>query len=186
MTTTATPARTATTATTAAPEPGRRRAQEAARTRDTCPAGASEGRKTGGPRVEVRDDQGWFTVCGLDDLVPGRGVAALLRDGSQAAVFVDRAGRAYVIGNRDPFTGAYVLSRGLLGSTADDPAGPSGPEAPEAPETSDGTEGGGRTGGAGRTPFVASPLLKQRFDLRTGRCLDDGTVSVPVFRSRIR
>ncbi|WP_425508180.1 nitrite reductase (NAD(P)H) small subunit [Streptomyces bathyalis] len=123
-----------------------------------------------GPRVEVRDDQGWFTVCGLDDLTPGRGVAALLRDGSQAAVFVDRAGRTYVIGNRDPFTGAYVLSRGLLGSAPGDPA------ATEAPET----------GHSGSTPFVASPLLKQRFDLRTGRCLDDGTVSVPVFRSRTR
>lgn len=123
-----------------------------------------------GPRVEVRDAQGWFAVCGLDDLTPGRGVAALLRDGSQAAVFVDRAGRTYVIGNRDPFTGAYVLSRGLLGSAPGDPA------ATEAPGT----------GHENSTPFVASPLLKQRFDLRTGRCLDDGTVSVPVFRSRTR
>lgn len=107
------------------------------------------------PHVEVHDGQGWFTVCPLDGLTPGRGVAALLRDGSQAALFLDRAGRTYVIGNRDPFTGACVLSRGLLGS-------------------------------ARGTPFVASPLLKQRFDLRTGRCLDEEDVSVPVFRSRTR
>lgn len=145
-------------------------------TREVTAAGAAstQGSPTAGefvgPRVEVRDDQGWFTVCGLDELTPGRGVAALLRDGSQAAVFVDRSGRTYVIGNRDPFTGAYVLSRGLLGSAPGDPAGT------EAPET----------GQADNTPFVASPLLKQRFDLRTGRCLDDGTVSVPVFRSRTR
>ncbi|NEE25138.1 nitrite reductase (NAD(P)H) small subunit, partial [Streptomyces sp. SID7982] len=59
----------------------------------------------------------------------------------------------YAIGNRDPFTGAYVLSRGLLGS-------------------------------AGGRPFVASPLLKQRFDLATGACLDDEEVSVPVFAVR--
>jgi nitrite reductase (NADH) small subunit len=105
--------------------------------------------------LQVRDERGWFTVCALDGLTPGRGVAALLRDGSQAAVFLDRAGRTYVVGNRDPFTGAYVLSRGLLGS-------------------------------ADGVPFVASPLLKQRFDLRSGRCLDDEGVSVPVFRSRTR
>jgi nitrite reductase (NADH) small subunit len=119
--------------------------------------------------VEVRDEQGWFTVCCLDDLTPGRGVAALLRDGSQAAVFLDRVGRTYVIGNRDPFTGAYVLSRGLLGSAAGAPAG-----------------AGTGAERAGNAPFVASPLLKQRFDLRTGNCLDDDGVSVPVFRSRTR
>ena len=56
------------------------------------------------------------TVCDRAQLTPGRGVAALLPDGRQAALFLDRAGRAYAIDNRDPFTGAYVLSRGLLGS----------------------------------------------------------------------
>jgi nitrite reductase (NADH) small subunit len=106
-------------------------------------------------QLEVHDGEGWFAVCRVDDLTPGRGVAALLPDGTQTAVFLDRAGRAYAIGNRDPFTGAYVLSRGLLGST----------------------------GGAA---FVASPLLKQRFDLGTGRCLDDPAVSVPVFTCRTR
>ncbi|SCK40019.1 nitrite reductase (NAD(P)H) small subunit [Streptomyces sp. WMMB 322] len=152
---------------------------DAAPARGTRTAGGSVGTAVG-PRLEVRDDRGWFTVCGLDDLVPGRGVAALLRDGSQAAVFMDRAGRTYVIGNRDPFTGAYVLSRGLLGSTPGDPAGA------EAPETPDERTRSRETGRSGWAPFVASPLLKQRFDLRTGRCLDDESVSVPVFRSRTR
>lgn len=110
---------------------------------------------TAAQRVEVRDGESWFTVCRLAALTPGRGVAALLPCGTQAAVFVDRAGRPYVIGNRDPFTGAYVLSRGLLGS-------------------------------ADGAPFVASPLLKQRFDLETGRCLDDPAASVPVFPCRTR
>ncbi|MEU1347716.1 nitrite reductase small subunit NirD [Streptomyces sp. NPDC005786] len=95
----------------------------------------------------------WLTVCDRSLLTPGRGVAALLPDGRQVALFVDRAGRTYAIDNRDPFTGAYVLSRGLVGSD-------------------DGQ------------PFVASPLLKQRFDLATGACLDDDEVSVPVFEVR--
>ncbi|GAA2984749.1 nitrite reductase small subunit NirD [Streptomyces fulvorobeus] len=103
--------------------------------------------------IQLADGDGWFTVCDRSLLTPGRGVAALLPDGRQVALFVDRSGRTYAIDNRDPFTGAYVLSRGLVGS-------------------SDGR------------PFVASPLLKQRFDLATGSCLDDDEVSVAVFGVR--
>ncbi|MFF1922703.1 nitrite reductase small subunit NirD [Streptomyces sp. NPDC058221] len=95
----------------------------------------------------------WLAVCDRSQLTPGRGVAALLPDGRQAALFMDRAGHTYAIDNRDPFTGAYVLSRGLVGSD-------------------------------GGQPFVASPLLKQRFDLATGACLDDDEVTVAVFAVR--
>ncbi|MFJ2769704.1 nitrite reductase small subunit NirD [Streptomyces sp. NPDC087300] len=109
---------------------------------------------TTGLTVQLRLDQDWFTACGLDRLIPGRGVAALLPDGRQAALFLDREGRAYAIDNRDPFTGAAVLSRGLVGSER------------------------------GR-PFVASPLLKQRFDLATGRCLDDEDVTVTAYPARV-
>jgi nitrite reductase (NADH) small subunit len=58
------------------------------------------------------------------------------------------------IGNRDPFSGASVLSRGIVGSRGD-------------------------------VVTVASPVYKQRFDLRTGRCLDDETVAVPVHGVRV-
>ncbi|CAO0829712.1 Nitric oxide reductase FlRd-NAD(+) reductase [Streptomyces microflavus] len=104
--------------------------------------------------VRIAHADGWVTVCDRALLSPGRGAAVLLPDGGQAALFMDRSGAVRAIGNRDPFTGAYVLSRGLLG-TAD-----------------------------GR-PFVASPLLKQRFDLATGVCLDDEEVSVPVYAVRV-
>ncbi|QEU85632.1 nitrite reductase small subunit NirD [Streptomyces viridosporus] len=106
--------------------------------------------ETTGPKVRLRLEGGWFTVCDLSALLPGRGVAALLPDGRQAAVFADRAGRLHAIDNRDPFTGAAVLSRGLTGTHR------------------------------GR-PFVASPLLKQRFDLESGQCLDDATVRVTAY-----
>jgi len=36
----------------------------------------------------------------------------------------------------------------------------------------------GLVGSTGDTVYVASPLHKQRFDLRTGRCLDDPAVAV--------
>lgn len=32
---------------------------------------------------------------------------------------------------------------------------------------------------------VASPIYKQRFDLRTGRCLDDASVSIPTYAARV-
>ncbi|MFI6008986.1 nitrite reductase small subunit NirD [Streptomyces sp. NPDC051243] len=106
-------------------------------------------------KVQVRLDEDWLTVCDLHRLLPGRGVAALLPNGDQVALFRDRAGRLYAIDNRDPFGGAAVLSRGLTGTHQ------------------------------GR-PFVASPLLKQRFDLETGQCLDDETVRITTYEVRAR
>ncbi|MFF0199580.1 nitrite reductase small subunit NirD [Streptomyces sp. NPDC005017] len=104
-------------------------------------------------KVEIRLASEWLAICELGRLLPGRGVAALLPDGGQIALFRDRAGRVYAIDNRDPFNGAAVLSRGLIGTHE------------------------------GRA-YVASPLLKQRFDLETGACLDDDTVSVPTYEVR--
>ncbi|MFC4032292.1 nitrite reductase small subunit NirD [Streptomyces polygonati] len=65
--------------------------------------------------VEIHDGDAWVPVCELDDLLPGRGVAVLL-GAAQVALFRDPANRLYALDNRDPFTGAQVLSRGLLGS----------------------------------------------------------------------
>lgn len=57
----------------------------------------------------------WRPVCPLEDIVPDAGVAALI-DGKQIAVFRMRVDdRVYAIDNGDPFSGANVLSRGLLG-----------------------------------------------------------------------
>jgi nitrite reductase (NADH) small subunit len=38
----------------------------------------------------------------------------------------------------------------------------------------------GIVGSRGDVPTVASPMFKQVYDLRTGQCLDDPTVSLPV------
>lgn len=105
--------------------------------------------------VQLRVDGEWLTICPADRLTPGRGIAALLPDGRQAALFRDRTGRCYAIDNRDPFTGAAVLSRGLVGCTAE------------------------------HRVFVASPLLKQRFDLTTGECLDEDGVTIAAYEVRL-
>ena len=96
----------------------------------------------------------WTRVCALAGLTPDRGVAALL-DGEPVAVFrLSGDDEVVAIGNIDPFSGASVLSRGIVGSH-------------------------------GHVVTVASPVYKQRFDLRTGQCLDDASVTVPVHAARV-
>jgi nitrite reductase (NADH) small subunit len=43
----------------------------------------------------------------------------------------------------------------------------------------------GIVGTRGDTPFVASPMHKQAFDLRNGQCLDDKQVRVPSYDVRV-
>src|SRR5689334_11663380 len=53
-------------------------------------------------------------VCRLEDIVPNCGVCALV-EGKQVAVFRLDDDRIFAVGNRDPFSGANVLSRGIVG-----------------------------------------------------------------------
>jgi nitrite reductase (NADH) small subunit len=48
-------------------------------------------------------------------LIPERGAGALV-GGHQVAVFRTFDGRLYALSSRDPFSGAYVLARGILGT----------------------------------------------------------------------
>ncbi len=83
-------------------------------------------------------------VCALADLVPGRGVRALV-DGRAVAVFRLDDDGLRAIDDVDPYAAASVLSRGLVGVTRR---------------------------GDDLVHYVASPLRKQRFDLATGAELD--------------
>lgn len=103
--------------------------------------------------MTVTDSMVWVDVCAFDDLVPDRGVCALVGDCHVAVFRVAPDDELYAVGNEDPFSGASVLSRGLVGTRGD-------------------------------VPKVASPMYKQTFDLRTGQCLDDPTVALPVFAVR--
>ena len=62
----------------------------------------------------------WTPVCQYDDLQPERGVAALVGT-EQVALFRTFDGSLFAIGNQDPFTGAFVLSRGIVGTRRDIP-----------------------------------------------------------------
>ncbi|HEY3259629.1 MAG TPA: nitrite reductase small subunit NirD [Pseudonocardiaceae bacterium] len=69
----------------------------------------------------VLDTRRWVGVCPLARLQPERGVAVLLAGDVQVALFrtLDGTGDAvYAVHNIDPFTGAAVLSRGIVGDRA--------------------------------------------------------------------
>ena len=95
------------------------------------------------------------TLCSLEDLIPGSGVAALY-DGQQIALFYlpDEDAEVFAIGNFDPISEANVLSRGIVGDI-------------------------------GGEPVVASPIYKQHFSLVSGRCLEDDQAAVPVYHVQI-
>jgi nitrite reductase (NADH) small subunit len=57
----------------------------------------------------------WQATCRLQDLMPERGACALF-DGVQVALFRLWDGQVFAVGNRDPYTGAQVISRGLVGT----------------------------------------------------------------------
>ena len=105
--------------------------------------------------VAREPDAVWQSVCALDDIDPNTGVCALVGADQVAVVRVGEGDDVFAIGNFDPFSQAFVLSRGIVGDRA----------------------------GVAK---IASPIYKQSFDLRTGQCLDDATVSVPVWPARVR
>ena len=99
----------------------------------------------------------WHPLCTLTDIPANSGVAALVGD-TQIAVIrtVDRTGTESV----------YALANFDPFSKAK-------------------VMSRGLVGSKGDTPFIASPIYKQRFDLRSGACLDDATVTLPTFPVKI-
>jgi nitrite reductase (NADH) small subunit len=95
----------------------------------------------------------WVPVCPVSRLLTNRGISALI-DGCPVALFRLDDDSLHAISGSDPFSGATVMSRGLVGSI------------------------GGR-------PVVVSPMFKQRFDIESGVCLEDPSVSVAVFAVRL-
>ncbi|MFD2797706.1 nitrite reductase small subunit NirD [Promicromonospora vindobonensis] len=67
----------------------------------------------------------WERACLVTELFPERGAAALFGD-VQVALFrlpedpldPDGGARVYAVQNLDPFSGAYVMSRGIVGTRA--------------------------------------------------------------------
>lgn len=63
----------------------------------------------------------WTAVCTTNQLIPERGVAVLVGE-RQVALFLvtGPSGRfVHAVGHRDPFSGANVMARGLVGSVGE-------------------------------------------------------------------
>ena len=99
-----------------------------------------------------------YTICNLNDIIPETGVCALV-DGKQIAIFRTKHNHLFALDNYDPFSQANVLSRGLIGGTT---------------VTND-------AGIDEAVLYVASPIYKQRFNLATGQCLDDESVTLATY-----
>lgn len=102
-------------------------------------------------------EPGVVTVCWLDQIDREAGVCALVR-GEAVAVFRTYDDRVHALSNYDPYSRASVLSRGIVGT---------------------------RNKEGEPVPFVASPMHKQAFDLRTGVSLDDPAVRVPTYHVEV-
>jgi len=63
----------------------------------------------------------WVDVCAVDDLVADRGACALVGPHQVALFRVSPDDSVYALSNYDPFSGAFVLSRGIVGSRGDTP-----------------------------------------------------------------
>ena len=61
------------------------------------------------------DELDWVEVCGLDDITPNTGVGALIEQQQIALFRVGQEKRVYALSNQDPFSQAFVMSRGILG-----------------------------------------------------------------------
>ncbi|WP_151832937.1 nitrite reductase small subunit NirD [Acinetobacter ursingii] len=57
----------------------------------------------------------WVDVCNLDDITPNTGVGALVEGQSVALFRVGHEKRIYALSNKDPFSQANVMCRGIIG-----------------------------------------------------------------------
>lgn len=57
----------------------------------------------------------WVEICHLDDITPNTGVGALINEQQIALFRVGCEKRVYALSNEDPFSKAFVMSRGIIG-----------------------------------------------------------------------
>jgi nitrite reductase (NADH) small subunit len=67
------------------------------------------------PEARAWNASEWLPVCALDDIVPDTGVCALVGGHQIAIVRVGAGDRLFAVDNFDPFSKAFVISRGIVG-----------------------------------------------------------------------
>lgn len=65
--------------------------------------------------LQDMNELNWIQVCALDEITPNTGVCALIQN-QQIAIFrIGNEKRVYALSNQDPFSQAFVMSRGIVG-----------------------------------------------------------------------
>lgn len=63
----------------------------------------------------MKTDTKWIDICAVGEIAPNTGVCALVA-GEQVAIFrVGDGDEVYALSNYEPFSKAFVLSRGIVG-----------------------------------------------------------------------
>ncbi|WP_068545531.1 nitrite reductase small subunit NirD [Thalassotalea crassostreae] len=97
----------------------------------------------------------WVEVCEQDALVKDAGVCALVKDQQVAIFHLERSEeKLFAVSNYCPIGKANVISRGIVGSVANE-------------------------------PVIASPLYKQQFSLKSGRCLQQEDALLKTYPVRL-
>ncbi|ENX37885.1 nitrite reductase small subunit NirD [Acinetobacter courvalinii] len=65
--------------------------------------------------INMLPENQWVEVCALDDITPNTGVGALIEGQSVALFRVGHEKRIYALSNKDPFSQANVMCRGIIG-----------------------------------------------------------------------
>jgi nitrite reductase (NADH) small subunit len=113
------------------------------------------------------------TVVGQSQQAPTqRAVTAPWVPICPAATLVPDRGVAALVGGRA--VAVFLLSSGMVHAVDD-----------TDPVSGASVLSRGLVGDAGGVPTIASPMYKQRFDLRTGRCLDADVAPLAVHQVRI-
>jgi nitrite reductase (NADH) small subunit len=102
-------------------------------------------------------DQQWIDICNIDDIIPSLGRCALFNE-QQIAIFrvTDQTGQENI----------YAIDN-------------------FCPFSESNTLSRGLTGNLTDKIVVASPIFKQHFDLATGLCIEDNSVSIKTYPVRI-
>jgi len=101
--------------------------------------------------------QTWFDICNVDDILQGMGRCALFNE-QQVAIF-----RIKNINGEEQF---YAIDN-------------------YCPFSKSNTISRGLTGSIANKIVVASPIYKQHFELSTGFCLEDESVSLKTYTVRL-
>jgi len=109
------------------------------------------------PNQHILNKQQWQNICKTDDILPNMGVCALF-EGQQVAIF-----KVINLQGSEEF---YAINN-------------------YCPFSQSNTLSRGLIGSLDDKIVVASPLYKQHFDLTTGICIEDNSVSVNIYPVRL-